>query len=248
METMNAPDKVIAPGQITELAKLNLYQRINEVKKLVSYVMKTKRVGEGGYLAVTHDTVTADTRDHFIAQGVMILPTLVSSKVELTGSTTAKGISFIRYEASYRFDIVNADDPTDRFSLVMEAHALDQGDKAPGKCLSYAKKYVVLKLIELESGETEEDRQDQKPLAKSTPNAGAGDDLTAKQKQVIADTAIEMKDLLAAGKDYDAYAMGQNSKFDQEEYLFLWSQFDSKERAALKRMAKAENKPKAGSE
>jgi hypothetical protein len=45
------------------------------------------------------------------------------------------------------------------FSLVIEAHAIDQGDKAPGKALSYAKKYAVLKLLEIESGEGEEERQ-----------------------------------------------------------------------------------------
>jgi hypothetical protein len=57
--------------------------------------------------------------------------------------------------------VVNADDPTDKFSIEIEAHALDHGDKAPGKALSYAKKYAVLKLLDIETGEDEEGRPDQ---------------------------------------------------------------------------------------
>jgi hypothetical protein len=35
---------------------------------------------------------------------------------------------------------------------------MDNQDKAPGKALSYAKKYAVLKLFEIETGEDEESR------------------------------------------------------------------------------------------
>ena len=35
---------------------------------------------------------------------------------------------------------------------------MDNADKAPGKALSYAKKYAVLKLFEIETGEDEESR------------------------------------------------------------------------------------------
>jgi len=157
---------------------MNIYQKINEVRKLVDYVQKDKRVGEGGYLAVTHDAVTALTRQHFIAQGVVIVPSLISSQTVLTGTATAKGIPFIRYEAKYRFDVVNADEPQDRFQVEIESHAMDQGDKAPGKALSYAKKYVVLKLLEIESGEEEEEREVQKPAEKITPSAGIKDTLS----------------------------------------------------------------------
>jgi hypothetical protein len=35
---------------------------------------------------------------------------------------------------------------------------MDNADKAPGKAISYAKKYAVLKLFEIETGEDEESR------------------------------------------------------------------------------------------
>jgi hypothetical protein len=138
---------------------MNIYQRINEVRKAVAYLKKDKKVES--YMAVTHDAVTALTRDHFVEHGIVIVPTLIRSAVKDTGTTTSKGTPFIRFEAVYRFDVVNADDPQDKFPMEVEAHAIDHGDKAPGKALSYAKKSAVLKLLDIETGEEDEGRPDQ---------------------------------------------------------------------------------------
>ena len=214
---------------------MNIYQRINEVRKLVDFVKKDKRVGEGGYLAVTHDAVTALTRQHFISQGVVIVPSLVSSATVLTGTATAKGIPFIRYEARYRFDVVNADAPEDRFQVEIESHAMDQGDKAPGKALSYAKKYVVLKLLEIESGEEEEEREVQK--VKITPNAGARDALTKEQQRKVEELAGSVIDFFENGEPEKAYDTADKAHLDIEEKLFLWTFFDSKMRRKLKEIS-----------
>lgn len=223
---------------------MNIYQRVNEVRKAVDYVQKSKRVGEGGYLAVTHDNVTALTREHFVKHGVVIIPNLIRSKVELTGTNTSRGVPFIRFEAVYRFDVVNADDPGDRFHVEIEAHALDQGDKAPGKVLSYAKKYAVLKLLELESGEEEEDRQDQhKPknggMSASDVAKDAFNALPHDRKNVIQDTATAIVDKLNENADFDAYALCESID-DPDEKAALWSRLDSKQRSRIKKQSAAE--------
>jgi hypothetical protein len=138
---------------------MNIFQRVNKVREAVEYIRKEKKVET--YMAVTHDQVTAMVRDHFVKHGIVLVPTIVRSAVKDTGTTTSKGTPFIRYEATYRFDVVNMDDPADKFAMEIEAHAIDHGDKAPGKALSYAKKYAVLKLLEIETGEEEEGRPDQ---------------------------------------------------------------------------------------
>jgi hypothetical protein len=137
---------------------VNIFQKLNEVRKAVDYIRKEKKVET--YMAVTHDQVTALTRDHFVKHGIVMVPSITRSAVKETGTTTSKGTPFIRFEASYRFDVVNMDDPSDKFSMEIEAHAMDHGDKAPGKALSYAKKYAVLKLLDIETGENEEGRPD----------------------------------------------------------------------------------------
>lgn len=220
---------------------MNIYQRINEVRKVVDYARKEKTVGEGGYKAVTHDQITALTREHFVAQGIVIIPMLTSHKTELTGTQTSRGTPFIRFEASYRFDVVNADDPLDRFAVEIAAHAIDQGDKAPGKALSYAKKYCVLKLLEIESGEDDEDRQEQfKPKHKKVTQ-DVWEKLPKDTKNKLTDISTTVIDHLNEGLDQKAfeYYEEQKEKLDVDEQVGLWSRFDSKQRSTLKNMAAA---------
>ena len=216
----------------------NIYQRLNEVRKKVDYVRKEKRVGEGGYLAVTHDQITALTRQHLIEHGILILPSLVSSMVSATGTFTAKGIPFIRYEARYRFQVVNMDDPQDKFEVEIESHAMDQGDKAPGKALSYAKKYAVLKLLEIERGEEEEERAFQR--SKVTPAAGAEEAVKPERKEYINRLASTVIDCLEMNMPEEACKAISEANLEVEEKIWLWNGFlDSKQRALLKKTAEA---------
>lgn len=143
-------------------AELNLFQRINEVRKKIDYIQKDKSVStgaSGSYKAVTHDQVTAMVRDHMVAFGIVCFPVLVESMMaEIEIDKEGKPKAQRRYEATYDFHFVNADKPDDRLTIRIQAHAMDNADKAPGKALSYAKKYAVLKLFEIETGEDEESR------------------------------------------------------------------------------------------
>lgn len=139
----------------------NLFQRINDVRRKIDYIKKDKSVSTGGssYKAVTHDQVTGMVRDHMVAVGIVSYPVLVSSvmnppTINVDGTQSKQ----MRYEATYDFHFVNEDDPKDELVIRIEAHAMDNSDKAPGKALSYAKKYAVLKLFEIETGEDDESR------------------------------------------------------------------------------------------
>lgn len=138
---------------------MNIFQKINEVRKKIDYIRKEKAVQN--YKAVTHDQVTALVRQHLVDIGVVIVPNLVSTSTVDTGEKTSKGTPIIRVEAVYSFDFVNTEDANDKFSSSVSAHANDHGDKAPGKALSYAKKAIVLKVFEIETGEDEESRYQQ---------------------------------------------------------------------------------------
>lgn len=140
----------------------NLMQRINEVRRGIGYVQKDKNVStgtSGSYKAVTHDQVTALVRSHMIDAGIVCYPVLVASRVADTMDKDGKiPCRNIRYEATYDFTFANCDDPKDAITLRIESHAIDNQDKAPGKALSYAKKYAILKLFEIETGEDDESR------------------------------------------------------------------------------------------
>lgn len=139
--------------QSEKTGQLNIYQRINEVRKKIEYVRKDKEVKtkQGGYKVVTHDAVTGLIREHLIEQGVVIVPNQRSSEITQFGQAVV-------YAAWYEAAFVNIDNPDDRIVITLETHGSDYGDKAPGKSLSLFVKNAILKLFSLETGEDEESR------------------------------------------------------------------------------------------
>ena len=64
------------------------------------------------------------------------------------------------FESDFTIHYINMDNPDDRFSTVIESHAMDAGDKAPGKAITYATKISMLKVFGIETGDNEESRAD----------------------------------------------------------------------------------------
>ncbi len=230
---------------------MNIYQRINEVRKAVESVRKEKKVE--GYLAVTHDQITALTREHLVAHGIVIVPSaIIRSSTKDTGTFTSRGTPFVRFEAVYRFEIVNAEDAQDKFQAEIEAHALDHGDKAPGKALSYAKKALMLKLLEIESYEGEEERDEQfKPKVKTESGKSvakdAFDHLDKDQKKQVTDHSTVLIDFFNEGEDQKAYEYYSETinKIGQDEHLGLWSLLAKEHRSTLKKLGEADKKAEA---
>lgn len=162
---------------------MNLLQRLNAVRKDVKYIQKDKSVStgaSGSYKAVTHDMVTAMTRELLIQNGVIFFPSMVASK--MSPPVKADGKQWL-YEATYDFEFCNVDEPKDTKTVRIEAHANDNADKAPGKALSYATKYAILKVLNIETGEDEESRVkdefDLAPHIMAMESAKSLDDLKA---------------------------------------------------------------------
>ena len=178
---------------------MNIYQRINEVRKAIGYVQKDKAVSTGGgsYKAVTHDAVTGMVRAALIEHGVVIVPSVVSSVFNAKEPEAKQRL----YEATFQIEFVNMDEPTDRIVTHQTAHALDNGDKAPGKAMSYATKYAILKLFNIETGDDEESRYQQDEYdfavaltkAESTESVDIARSLIMEAKQ----KAIDLKDRAA---------------------------------------------------
>lgn len=140
------------------MSEMNIYQRINAVMKEVEYVQKDAQVQ--GYKAVTHDAVTAVLRKSMVKHGI------VTRVEQLKGDIvdkweTKSGSKFHRYVGEYGVTFVNIDTPEDCLTITAQAHADDNADKAPGKAMSYATKYAMLKTFGLETGENEEGRYKQ---------------------------------------------------------------------------------------
>jgi len=141
------------------MSEMNIYQRINAVMKEVEYVQKDGHISGGGanYKAVTHDNVTAVLRPHLVKFGIVVRVSQVKGKI-LQMRAPKEDIKMHLYQGEYDISFVNIDKPEEMVTVRQQAHANDNGDKAPGKAESYATKYAMLKTFSLETGENEEGR------------------------------------------------------------------------------------------
>ncbi len=147
------------------MSELNIYQRINAVMKEVEYVQKDAAINGGGanYKAVTHDMVTAVIRKSMVENGIVIEVNQTDSEL-LVKRDVESGVKMHLYSGTYAVSFINIDNGQDRLTSTINAHANDNGDKAPGKAASYAVKYAMLKTFSLETGENEESRTHEEPL------------------------------------------------------------------------------------
>lgn len=131
----------------------------------VTYVQKDKAVSGGGqsYKAVTHDQVVSVARASLVQNGIMIYPNQLSGEFLVMRDINAQPqpVKMGLYSGKYEINFVNIDNGEDKITVTIEAHAQDNGDKAPGKALTYATKSAVLKVLNLETGENDESRAEQ---------------------------------------------------------------------------------------
>lgn len=144
---------------------MNIYQRINAVMQAVEYVQKDATVDTGGgrsYRAVSHDMVLSVLRKAMVDNGIVTRVEQLHSELIQTRGPDPRAdksqFSQHLYAGAYAVDFVNIEKPEDYARVVINAHAQDSGDKAPGKAVSYAVKYAMLKTFGLETGENDESR------------------------------------------------------------------------------------------
>ena len=112
-----------------------------------------KKGSAGQGTGAQHDEVLAILTPHLIANGIVIE---VSKASDSRNRATAKGVYI--FECDYNVSYINMDDPNERITVLVEAHAMDAGDKGPGKAMTYAAKTAHLKIFSIETGENDESR------------------------------------------------------------------------------------------
>lgn len=123
------------------MTTLNLWQRIAAAQKAVDYIQKEKKSGMN-YSIVSHDAVTAKVRPVLVENGVLYYPIGIENVQD--GNRT-------QVKLTVRF--VNVDKPDEFFDVPSLGYGIDSQDKGPGKAISYAVKYALLKTLGLETGD-----------------------------------------------------------------------------------------------
>ncbi len=140
----------------TETKILNIYQRINLIMKQGVYLKK----GSAGHgTGVEYDELISALSPLLAAAGIVI----TAEKSGDSKNRENKKGNYI-FESDFLITYINMDQPNDKFSTLVESHAMDAGDKAPGKAITYATKISMLKVFGIESGDKEESRSDQRDI------------------------------------------------------------------------------------
>jgi len=147
----------------------NIFQRINYVMQEVSYIQKSAKKVNNQYTYVSHDQVSSTLHAPLTRHGIA----LINSVVELIQDGT-------RTIAKVEVTFINIDDPSDRFSVISYGYGIDAADKGPGKAISYACKYALLKTFCLETGDDPD--HDQSPQNKYRTKEEVEQDLQKKLK------------------------------------------------------------------
>lgn len=140
---------------------MNIFEKMSAITEKINKVAKNLNVGIGksAYKAVGEADVLSAVKPIEREFGVYSYPVnrkILESQVITSATTsndtiTEKKTIFMRIETTYRF--VNIEKPEEFIDIITYGDGVDTQDKAPGKAMTYADKYALLKAYKIETGE-----------------------------------------------------------------------------------------------
>ena len=153
--------------------RLNILQRINQVKNLVRTLGKDASVNNQ-YKAITHDKVTHSLKQPMLDAEICSWISEVNESAEVVHYEDKYKKPKTKVFCKVKIKVVYAciDDIKDCITVESIGHGEDAGDKSAGKAMSYATKYANLKVFDIATGENDEIRMEegQAPQAQDDPN------------------------------------------------------------------------------
>lgn len=172
----------------------NIYQRMLAVTAEITNVAKNLEVGYGNnkYKAVGEADVIAAVKPLEEKHGIYSYPAsreiidsgeIVNIK-EQNGERKETKQLYLRVSTVYRF--VNVDKPEEFVEVTTYGDGVDTQDKAPGKAMTYADKYALLKAYKIMTGDDPDQNAsgDLQGYTKKTP-AKKTDIITEKEQEVL---------------------------------------------------------------
>ena len=123
----------------------NIYQRILAVMTDLTYIQKESKKVNNQYTFVSHDAVSKAIHPKLVEHGISMVPTV---KGWAQGGNRTSATVLVKF--------INADQPNDFVEVEYFGFGIDGQDKGPGKAISYATKYAMLKVFVLETGDDPE--------------------------------------------------------------------------------------------
>lgn len=158
------------------MEKMNIYQRMSAITNEIQRVAKNLRVdaGKSSYKAVGEADVLEAVKPAEEKYGVYSYPVeseivesgIITSESTYNGQPKKTERQYMRLRRVYRF--VNMDKPEEYVEVATYGDGLDSGDKAPGKAMTYADKYALLKAYKITTGDDPDQKASEPMTGKET--------------------------------------------------------------------------------
>ena len=176
---------------------MNIYEKLSAITNEISAIAKNLNVGYGKsqYKAVGEADVLAavkPTEEKYKVYSYPVSRRVIESNVltSLDKDGNEKRQLFMRLEVVYRF--VNMENPEEYIDITTYGDGVDPGDKAPGKAMTYADKYALLKAYKIITGDD--------PDQKASETLKAVERKETISSQLITDVqAVALESVLTAG-------------------------------------------------
>ncbi len=170
--------------KLEEIKQMNLYEKLLNITNDIKSVAKNLEVGIGknSYKAVGEADVLKTVKEleykyrvySFPQERRLIDKAILETEKEYQGTITRSNQLFMRIEVEYVF--VNIDNPEESIKVITYGDGVDSNDKAPGKAMTYADKYALLKAYKIVTGEDpdQDPSPDKTTIGKTTVNNNSG--------------------------------------------------------------------------
>lgn len=219
-------------SEAQKVKSMNIYQRLLAATAEIGYVAKNLKVDinkNNSYKAVAEADVLDAVKPIEEKYGIYSYP--VSRKIikdeaytttsEYDGRKSEKTTFFMRLETVYRF--VNTDNPEEHIDITTYGDGVDTQDKAPGKAMTYADKYALLKAYKIQTGDD--------PDANPSGNLG--------KKKFEKPTAEQFAQAEELGINLDRLAAYAKCKVEEISKDILANAIEMKQKALKKKAAAA---------
>jgi hypothetical protein len=174
-------------------ARLNLRQKLAEVRRPIRYVQKRGHNERFNYSYVTAADIAGSVGDILSELGVVVIPRLEDISYE---SAVGRGEAtrMARVVMAYTFADV---DSGEEVVAKVAGQGLDPGDKAPYKAMTGALKYALLQSFLLATGDDPEDERIDARLTATNPERLINGDQVRELQSLIDETGTELERVLA---------------------------------------------------
>lgn len=146
------------------IKELNIFEKLSLITSELGTIQKNLKVstGSSSYKAVSERDILDAIKPIEEKYRVFSYPfqrnildtQLITKKTEYKDQVKETNSFMIRLEVIYRF--VNIDKPDEFIEIASYGDGIDTGDKAPGKCMTYADKYALMKCYKISTGDDPE--------------------------------------------------------------------------------------------